>query len=308
MTRSPRTRLHSGSTRSPAALTRRPAIPTLDPTLDPAVDPAVPAVPGSPAAAPTVASAPTAPPRVRWFRAGPEAHAAPEAPIFVLVHGVGLSHRSFSRLAPLLAEHGTVLAVDLPGFGRTPGPRRRLGVDEMAEALLPRLDSAAGGAARLVVIGHSLGSEVAVDVALRRPGLVRGLVLIGPVVDPAAWSAAGQGRRLALDMLGEPPLTGAMVARDYARGGMLSYAGGVASMLRYETADRIRGVTRPTLVVRGAHDPIAPADWVRGLAEAVDGRSAEVPGAVHNVIHSHPDEVGRLVAAFAAGLPEARVP
>jgi pimeloyl-ACP methyl ester carboxylesterase len=279
-------------------MTRRPAIPTLDPSLDPALDPAVD----------PVASATPTPPRVRWFRAGPAADDAPDAPVFVLVHGVGLSHRSFSRLAPLLAEHGSVLAVDLPGFGRTPGPHRRVDVDEMAEALLPRLDAVPHGADRLVVIGHSLGVEVAVELALRRPGLVRGVVLVGPVVDPAAASVFGQARRLLLDVFGEPPLTGAMVTRDYARGGLLSYAAGVVSMLRYETADRIREVTRPVLVLRGAHDPVAPADWVHELVDLVaDGRAAEVPGAVHNVVHSHPDEVARQVLAFVAGLPEARV-
>jgi pimeloyl-ACP methyl ester carboxylesterase len=242
-------------------------------------------------------------PGPRWSRVATPSP-DPDAPIFVLVHGLGLSHLSFSKLARVLARHGTVLAPDLPGFGAAPGPRRRLDIDQLTEALLPRLDkfaSSHGGQAPLVVVGHSLGAEIAVEVARRRPHLVRALVLVGPVVDRVAASAFGQGRRLVLDMAAEPPLTGAMVTRDYVRGGLFSFIAGVRSMLRYDTAGRLTDVTAPLLVLRGAHDPVAPARWTAELAGVVtDGRSADVSGGVHNVVHSHPDEVGRLVLAFLA--------
>jgi len=241
-------------------------------------------------------------PRATWFRQSERQDGG--GTVFLLIHGVGLSHLSFSRLAPVLAEHGTVIAPDLPGFGSAPGPGRRLTVEEMAEALLPRLDTEVrplGG--RVVIVGHSLGAEVAVEVARRRPQLVRGVVLVGPVVDTAASSVFGQGRRLLLDMMGEPPLTGAMVVRDYVRSGPLSYAAGVTSMLRYSTAERIAAVTAPILLLRGQHDPVAPARWLAELQGlALDARITEVPGAVHNVVHSHPREVGDRIAAFDAAL------
>jgi pimeloyl-ACP methyl ester carboxylesterase len=240
-------------------------------------------------------------PVARWS-AIPSASTAAGAPVFVLVHGLGLSHRSFSRLARVLAEHGTVLAPDLPGFGAAPGPGRRLGVDELTEVLLPRLDAVAARQtvrAPLVVLGHSLGVEIAVEIARRRPHLVRALVLVGPVVDPAAASAFGQGRRLLLDMVREPPLTVAMVTRDYVRGGPFSYAAGARSMLRYDTVGRLRDVAAPVLVLRGAEDPIAPHGWASELASSAEGSSyQDVDGGVHNVVHSHPAAVGRLVTAF----------
>jgi pimeloyl-ACP methyl ester carboxylesterase len=221
----------------------------------------------------------------------------------VLLHGVGLSHRSFSRLARSLAAHGTVLAPDLPGFGKAVGPGRRLSVEDLVDLLLPRLDDtvAAGGVeAPLVVLGHSLGAEIATEIARVRPASVRALVLVGPVVDPEAWSALGQGRRLVVDMWGEPPLTGVMVARDYVRGGLFSFAAGVRSMLRYDTLGRLGDVTVPVLVLRGAHDPVAPSGWATRLSAATSrGRMGEIAGAVHNVVHSHPDEVSRHVVAFA---------
>jgi pimeloyl-ACP methyl ester carboxylesterase len=233
----------------------------------------------------------------------PQTAPTPGAPVFVLVHGVGLSHRSFSRLARVLAVHGAVLAPDLPGFGETTGPRRRLGVDELADSLLPRLDevsSAGGDGAPLVVVGHSMGAEIAVEIARRRPRDVRALVLVGPVVDPTARSPFAQGLRLLVDMGGEPPLTTAMVVRDYARGGFVSFAAAVRSMLRYDTLGRLREVTAPVLVLRGARDPVAPARWGDDLRRATSrGSVVEVRGAVHNVVHSHADDVGRHVVAFA---------
>jgi pimeloyl-ACP methyl ester carboxylesterase len=242
-------------------------------------------------------------PSPRWSRV-PTSSLKVDAPVFVLVHGLGLSHLSFSRLAAVLARHGTVLAPDLPGFGAAHGARRRLDVEELTETLLPRLDAVAAtttGCAPLVIVGHSLGAEIGVEIARRRPHLVRALVLVGPVVDRVAASAFGQGRRLLLDMVAEPPLTGAMVARDYVRGGLFSFVAGVRSMLRYDTARRLGDVMASLLVLRGAHDPVAPARWTAELADVVtDGSSSEVSRGVHNVVHSHPAEVARLVLAFLA--------
>jgi len=241
-------------------------------------------------------------PAIAWFRV-PSGRLDDDGPVFLLIHGVGLSHRSFSRLARELSPHGAVIAPDLPGFGSAPGARRGLSIEEMAQALLPRLDRGTIGHRGLVVLGHSLGAEVAIEIARLRPALTLGVVLVGPVVDPEASSAFGQARRLLIDMLQEPPLTGAMVARDYIRGGLLSFAAGVTSMLRYTTADRISSVTAPVLVMRGARDPVAPAPWVARLHHsAPGGYTAEIANAVHNVVHSHPRAVADDVVDFAMAL------
>ena len=245
-------------------------------------------------------------PPLRWHRTAPATgpgEGVADAPTFLLVHGVGLSHRSFSRLASVLAPHGTVLAPDLPGHGRAPGAGRRTTIDEIAASVGAGLAARLLGSGPVVVLGHSLGAEVATALARQRPELVHGLVLVGPVVDPAAPTAVGQGLRLARDMLVEPPLTAVMVGREYVHCGPVTYGAGVRSMLRWSTLDGLAGLEAPLLVVRGARDPIAPTRWAEQLRARVDdGTVLEVPRAVHNLVHSHPEEVGSAVLALAARL------
>lgn len=130
-----------------------------------------------------------------------------------------------------------------------------------------------------------------------------GVVFVGAVVDPAAPTALSQGARLLRDYLGEPPRTLLMVARSYLRGGFVQFLAGTRSMLDYPTADRIGALTRPLLVLRGDHDPIAPEGWTTWLAERVsDGRSGRILRARHNVVHSRPEAVAQAILAFASSL------
>ena len=90
------------------------------------------------------------------------------APTVVLVHGIGMSHRSFRRVQAALSRTHRTVAVDLPGFGGQPYAGRRLEEHEYAD---------------LVVLGQSMGAQVAVEAGLRHPDVVTSVVLVGPVVD-----------------------------------------------------------------------------------------------------------------------------
>jgi pimeloyl-ACP methyl ester carboxylesterase len=104
--------------------------------------------------------------------------AGPPETTFVLVHGLGGSSLSWMRVAPSLAGLGRVLAVDLPGFGRTPLAGRGTGLMELRRslsALLATLDAPA------VVCGNSMGGGVAMLQAAVDPASVTGLVLTGSI-------------------------------------------------------------------------------------------------------------------------------
>jgi pimeloyl-ACP methyl ester carboxylesterase len=209
-------------------------------------------------------------------------------PTFVLVHGIGVASRYFRRLAPLLAEHGRVVTVELPGFGHAPKPRRVQRVEDHAELIAAYL--ADRGISDAVLVGHSMGTQIVVDAALRTR--VSRLVLIGPVTDPRARSAPRQGLRLLLDMFREPPASNWIVITDYAKCGPSWYLRTLPSMLGYDMVRNLPRVTVPAIVVRGALDPIATHRWARQVADLLpQSRLVEVPGAPHVAMFSHPARV-----------------
>ncbi|MUN61820.1 alpha/beta fold hydrolase [Kocuria sediminis] len=231
----------------------------------------------------------------------------PALPPVVLVHGVGMSGAYFLRLADELAATRDVYALDLPGYGTAPKPPRPLSVAELGEAAAGAV--AALGLSGPVLVGHSMGCQIVVDAVSDHPGLCSGYVLVGPTVDPDAPSRPGQAWRLLRDTLREPPRTNALVLRDYLRMGPLRYLRTARSMVRDRIEEDIRGCTVPGLLVRGGRDPIAPRHWVRRLARAApEARVVEIPGAPHNVQHTHPKELAAACAPFLDACRPARRP
>ncbi|HSP96728.1 MAG TPA: alpha/beta fold hydrolase, partial [Candidatus Dormibacteraeota bacterium] len=101
------------------------------------------------------------------------------APVIAL-HPLGLESSGFAALGRVLARRGLqTIAVDLPGFGRSPAPARALTPEVLAEpviALARRLPEPP------VVLGLSLGGRVALEMALRAPEAVRGVIAIAPAL------------------------------------------------------------------------------------------------------------------------------
>jgi pimeloyl-ACP methyl ester carboxylesterase len=103
----------------------------------------------------------------------------PDAPLVVCVHGLGGSYANWLAFAPLLTERARVVAVDLPGFGRTPAAGQ--GTDVGAyQRLLGRFITVTGGPA--VLVGNSMGGLVSLLQAGADEGSVAGLTLISPAL------------------------------------------------------------------------------------------------------------------------------
>ncbi len=110
---------------------------------------------------------------------GARAHRA-GAPAVVFVHGAAHDHSVWALQSRYFAHHGcNVLALDLPGHGRSPGPALT-SVEAIASWLVDVLDAADMPQAAL--IGHSMGALAALDCAARSPGRVSRLALLGPAV------------------------------------------------------------------------------------------------------------------------------
>lgn len=229
-----------------------------------------------------------------WTLPGPAGR-----PHLVLVHGLGTSSATFERLAAQLARHTTVHLLDLPGFARLPRPAGSLEVAELAEVVLAWVRCA--GLDRPVLVGHSMGAQVVVEAAVRGPGRVAGLVLVGPTTDPQARSLPHQLVRLLRSARYESWSARAVVARGYVECGPRWFAREARATVRHRIAERVRSVEVPVLVVRGEHDRVAPPGWAADLvAAAPHGSSATLPGAGHAVAYDEPRAVADLVLTHLA--------
>jgi len=100
-------------------------------------------------------------------------------PVLALIHGLGDEADSWRHLVPLLNSAGyRVLALDLPGFGRSVAPGR-ISLKNHATAVLRLLDAVRiKPDSPVFLVGNSLGALVAETAAFKKPGLVKGLILL----------------------------------------------------------------------------------------------------------------------------------
>jgi pimeloyl-ACP methyl ester carboxylesterase len=103
-----------------------------------------------------------------------------DAPTVVLVHGLGGSHLNWDLFAPLLRPHARVLALDLPGFGRSEPGDRRTTVHDNVRVLDRFLREVAG--TPVVLVGNSMGGMISILQAAGSPETVSGLVLLDAAV------------------------------------------------------------------------------------------------------------------------------
>ena len=200
-------------------------------------------------------------------------------------------------------------AVDLPGCGAAPRAPRDASIEEhaavVAEHVRRHVLDLPDGAPRpvVVLVGHSMGAQVVAQAMADHPREAPAGVLVGPTADRHARSAPRQALRLARDAVGERPRALATLAVDYVlRCSLPHYAVQVRHMLRHRLEDVVPRVPGRLVVVRGAHDPIAPRRWCRELALAAPrGMFREVRGR-HHAMDADPEGIVAAVRD-AGGLP-----
>jgi pimeloyl-ACP methyl ester carboxylesterase len=224
----------------------------------------------------------------------------PGGPVFVLVHGIGVSMRYYRPLAEELAKQGIVYLVDMPGYGTSPNPHRDVSVSDHADTLAKLLDRE--GIIDPVLVGHSMGAQIVSDLAARHPQVTDRVVLLGPTLVPRERTLLRSAVRLGIDMLLEPVRANAIVITDYIfRCRPPWYLAQLPHLLRDRMEDRMPSITARVLVVRGDRDPVVTRDWVEQVAAlAPNGRAAEVTGA-HVIMYTAPMDLARMILEHARG-------
>lgn len=224
-----------------------------------------------------------------------------ESPPVVLLHGLSISSRYMMPLAREVARWSLVHAVDLPGFGLSGNPPAILGIPELTDATAAWID--ANDLAPAIVLGNSVGSQIAVDLAARYPDRVAGIVLTGLALGGQRRGVLSQAARALIDAPREPLSLWPMQARDFIRAGPLRVLRTFRLAYDDGMSDAVALVSAPTLVVQGTRDPLDDPEWNRSLVDRLaNGRLAVVPGGTHALPMSRPIILAALLREFAFGL------
>lgn len=262
-------------------------------------------------------------------------------PALVLLHGLARSSDTWDDVLPALAERHTVIALDLPGHGRSDKPRGDYSLGAHASAVRDAL--IALGLERVAMVGHSYGGGVAMQFAYQFPEWCERLVLVasgglGREVHPILRAVVVPGMEFLLPLVAAAPLrttidrcaaalrrlglrAGPDLEEIWAALGALGDAEGRraffhtiravidASGQRVSAANRLYlAAMMPTLIVWGGRDSIIPVEHAREAHGAIGGSRLHVfPDAGHFPHRDDPRGFVAVLREFMSSSEPARV-
>ncbi len=240
----------------------------------------------------------------------------PKLPPLVFLHGAAFDHSVWQWQSRYFAHHGfSVLAVDLPGHGRSPGAMRAT-IEEWADWVAAFLDAA--GLAGVSLIGHSMGSLIALETALKHGARLAKLVLVGtaapmPVGDaflaaaldrsPAAldmeavWGHSRQAQLMQSAVPGTTLLGASRSLNERSRPGALRAALEACNAYR-PSMEAVRALRVPTLVVAGRRDQMTQAKAGKALAAEIPGAKLAMLDAGHSMMSEAPRQLLHELRGF----------
>ena len=263
---------------------------------------------------------PRAPHTAEWLDAGGVMVRAVRAgkgdTTLLLLHGYGESLTTWRAVFDRLAAHWKVIAIDLPGFGGSAKPDTVYSLPVMTGRISSFIDRWTTGT--VVIVGHSMGGELAASLALARPDRIKLAILIAPagyriglagLADSMYPSKARRlGRYLAYRSFITPIHDPGWLAEpdsvaDYDQTGDTAYAKSAARVLEdfdfRALKDRFQEITQPTLLLWGGNDPVVPltvGDTLSRMIPCV--QFVAFPTGFHRPHAETPDTVLSVIRAF----------
>ncbi|MDB5850478.1 MAG: alpha/beta hydrolase [Rhodoferax sp.] len=252
-------------------------------------------------------------------------------PTILMLHDILGGHRAFAPQVESFAAAGyRAVAWDMPGYGHSVpiDPYTFKGLAQSCSVLIESLMQTKGGGG-VILLGHGMGGMVALEVAARRPELVRRLILSGTcaVAGPAdatdaarhSWQRDYVAECLApleagLDMpaLAQrvvPQVTGpnalpegaALAVHVMAQVHPATYRRALDAMVGFDRRSSLPEIHVPTLLIGGEADTTTAPAVMRQMAQAIAGSSyVELPGVGHLQHLEAPDDYDGLVLNFLA--------
>jgi 3-oxoadipate enol-lactonase len=239
-----------------------------------------------------------------------------EGPPVVLVHALGGSLHAWHGVTENLSLHHHVVAMDLRGHGRSELGSGKVSIGSYVDDVAALIDALELPAVTLV--GHSMGTLVAQQLAIKRPELVDNLILLGgiswfePAVRTAYEERADTVERDGMDALVDDWLPGALAPRTHAKlpqlTGLLrdlflrndpkSYAAACRAIADAPKLAREQ-IGQPTLLLVGDHDRSTPIAMSEELhADIPVSRVKVVPAASHWATLEQPDFIASAILEF----------
>lgn len=251
-----------------------------------------------------------------------------QGPAVLLLHGWSSFKEIWWSTLVALAPHARAFAPDMPGHGGAPlaGCRRMGQIAERVAAFC-----AARGIGPLTLIGHSMGGNVALELALAQPALVERLVLVDAAVESrfmprfahASFESAYGWALLRASLTAARPFgrLGRRIPHAHNGGLLRSALRRVAYWPDHDAAAlhlllrelignplsaRLGAISVPTLVMSGQFDPLVPPARSRQVARCIpDARYVEIAGSSHNPMDERPRAFEQALLAFVRGQPTA---
>jgi pimeloyl-ACP methyl ester carboxylesterase len=237
----------------------------------------------------------------------------PALPCVVFIHGAMHDHSGWTLLARWCAHHGHgVLALDQPGHGRSAGPPLP-SVEALADWTLALMSAA--GVQQAALVGHSMGSLIALEAAARAPERVTRLVLLGSAypmkVSDALLSTAREAPLRAIDMVNALSISTLAAKPSYPGPGAWVHGNNRALMRNQQAltddvnlfehdfricdayaggAEAMAKVKCPSTLITGARDQMTPPKATKELAMALKAQVVTVPTG-HHLMAEAPDAV-----------------
>jgi len=234
-----------------------------------------------------------------------------DGPVVLLTHGFAASSHMFASTVQALAPDHTAIAWDMPGHGRSDAPddASAYSTRRFLDHMLALVDGA--GAEQAVVLGHSLGGYLSLELALAHPDRVRGVVLVdtGPGyrndVARDGWNEMATDYAVNLETKGLDGLPG---GAELSRGvhtsavGLAHTARNVLTQRDSHVIDGLPTITAPTLVVVGSDD----APFVKGshymAGKVPQAELVVIDGCGHAPPVTHPEPFNVALRAYLEGL------